>query len=89
MSTVNFTLPAKTWVAITSTDKDGSVLHRKGLSNISYVEAASTPADFTGESPVVSITSRGDLFYYRDIPAADFIYAWSDDDAIVSVTPGA
>lgn len=88
MSTVNFELAPNTWVAITSTDKNGSVYHNMGDTIVTYVEAETTPPDLTSGSPKLATTSQSEHFSYYDVTTDGVIWAWSATDAIISVTPG-
>ncbi len=87
MSTINVPIPAQTWTQITTADKSGSIYHKSGNDKIVYVEAETTPPDYTAGSPILDITSKHESLTYFNVPTLDFIWAWSESDAIASVTP--
>lgn len=77
------------WVQVTTTDKEGSILHKSG-GTVVYVEAAAPPAIV---EPIATIktTLPGDEFQYYGIAAGDNLYALAVNDTaeIVKAPRGA
>ena len=89
MSSTQITLPEKTWVQITTSDKSGSIRHQSGNTTIVYTESSTEPATLNPNTPVMESTIKDQDWTYFNVAVADFVWAWANSsDAIVTVSPG-
>ena len=89
MSSVQFPIPAQTWVQITTTDKQGSIRHMSGNGAVIYTESPTEPAAFSDSTPVMEETTKTQDFTYYAVGDTDFIWAYSiSEDSVITVTPG-
>ena len=77
MSSTIIKVPAKTWVQITTTDKQGSVRHTRGNGSVIYLEAITMPTSFNEDTPVMQATTNGDNFPYYQVATGEFIFAYA------------
>ena len=89
MSSNQVSLPAATWVQITTTDKKGSIRHHSGETVVVYTESATTPAALSAATPVMEATLISQNFAYFSVGASDFVWAHANSaDAVITVSPG-
>lgn len=87
MASTKFTVPARTWTQITTTSKDGSVFVTQAPSPVSFVEADSAPSDYVAGDPTLNILDQGKGFPYHSIASDEFMFAWCETEAVISVNP--
>ena len=89
MSSTQFSLPAATWVQITTTDKKGSIRHHSGDTVVVYTESATTPAALSAATPVMEATLKSQDWAYFSVGASDFVWAHANNAAaVIVVSPG-
>jgi hypothetical protein len=89
MASAQISLPAETWVQITTTDKTGSVRHHSGNTSIVYTESATEPAALSASTPVMESTIMGEEWAYFSVASSDFVWAHANNaSAVIVVSPG-
>ena len=89
MSSTQIALPIKTWIQVTTTDKEGSIRHQTGNTSVFFTEAPLIPVGIDTDTPIMETTEKGDVFPYYNVPATDFLWAYAtSDDAVITVSPG-
>ena len=89
MASTQIPLPIKTWVKITTTDKNGSIRHHQGNTTIVYVESPTEPGTLNSATPVMESTIMGQDWAYFSVSASDFVWAHANDaNAVIVVSPG-
>tara|TARA_R110000851_G_scaffold87274_2_gene190324 strand:+ start:2146 stop:2421 length:276 start_codon:yes stop_codon:yes gene_type:complete len=89
MSSTQFSLPAATWVQITTTDKKGSIRHQSGDTTVVYTESATAPAALSAATPIMEATLKSQDWAYFSVGASDFVWAHANSaDAVIVVSPG-
>lgn len=88
MASSQINIPKETWVQITTADKDGSVRHHSGLTQVVYTEAPVMPVGFDPETPTMEATILGEDWIYWGVAIADFVWAYAiSADAEIVVSP--
>lgn len=88
MSSSQITVPADTWVQITTTDKEGSIYHQKGIHRVSYTESPAQPQSFDGDTPVSGHSYIGESLDYYGIAQNDFLWAYAiGGDVVLTLSP--
>lgn len=88
MASTNKPLTKNVWTKITDTDKNGSIRHKSGNTQVAYVEAATAPTSFDENTAIMEDTYMRDEWTYFSVPAADFVWAYAvSADAVLVVTP--
>lgn len=86
MTSTVIAVPQGVWTQVT-TNSDGSIRHKSGTSKVVYLESATAPTTFDGDTPDMEQTYKGDDFPYWDVAAGEFVFAYSingDSELVVS-----
>lgn len=79
MASTQISVPANTWVQITTTDKEGSINHQRGTGTIVYTISQSAPTGFDSDTPVYERTTLSDEIGFFGLKAGENIYAYAID----------
>tara|TARA_R110000851_G_scaffold324622_1_gene492030 strand:+ start:150 stop:977 length:828 start_codon:yes stop_codon:yes gene_type:complete len=77
MASVRISITKKVWTQITTTEKQGEILHLSGETQIAYVKAPVSPSGYDESTPAIKITSKRDGYDYDGISDLDFIWAYA------------
>lgn len=81
-------LTQNTWTQITTTDKQGEILHLSGDTQIAYVKASVIPLGYDVDTPSISLTYPKHSYHYDGVSELDFIWAYPmTSDASIVVYP--
>lgn len=88
MSSILKQLTKGIWSQITTSDKNGEVLHLSGNSKVIYTEAPVIPVGHDLDTPVSRETVMREGFSYYAVAPADFVWALAlTKDVKITVTP--
>lgn len=88
MSSIQKQLTKGVWSQITTTDKNGEILHLNGNSKVIYTEAPVIPVGHDVNTPTSRETVMRESFSYYSIAPTDFLWALAlTKDVKITVTP--
>lgn len=88
MASAQINLTKNVWTKVTTTDKNGSIRHHSGGTQVVYLESATTPPAFGPVTPTMEETRVGDDWPYWGVDAEDFVWALAvSSDAVIVVSP--